>query len=396
MPILDLSTIAEDFNENPYPHYRRLRESGPVHRVKAADGQEVWLIVGHEEARQALTHPEVSKNWLSSGLYSDRETTEASANMMRSDPPHHTRLRKLVAPSFAPGRIESLRPRIRQIVDGLLDEMAARAERRADLIEAFAQPLPMIVICEILGVPESDQDDFRAWTAEIVAPTGVESEGAAWRDMTAYVSELTDAKRADPGDDLLSAWTMSREEGGDRLTRQELVAMALLMLLGGNETAVHLITNGMRALLAHPEQLAALRADPDGLVDGAVEEILRYDGSVETATFRFARSDLEIGGVLIEAGSPVLVSLAGADRDPARFAEPDRFDISRPARGGGHIAFGHGIHHCIGAPLARLEGRVAIRALVERFPGLAEDPDGPLEWIPGAMVRGVRRYPVRW
>ncbi|WP_405487436.1 cytochrome P450 [Streptomyces sp. NBC_00096] len=394
MPVLDLSTIAEGFNENPYPHYARLREDGPVHRVKAADGQEVWLIVGHQEARQALTHPDVSKNWLTSGLYADREQTEASANMMRADPPHHTRLRRLVSRSFAPSRIEGLRGRIQEIVDGLLDGMQALPERRADLIESFALPLPMTLICELLGVPEADRGVFRGWITQIVSPTGLESENAAVRTMTAYMAELVDARIADPGEDLLSDWVTSRGDEGDRLSRQELVAMAFLMMVGGHETTVHLISNGIRALLAHPDQLAALRADPDGLIDGAVEEALRYDGPVETATFRYASADLEIGGTFIEAGSPVLVCLAAADRDPARFEDPDAFDIRRPGRGG-HIAFGHGIHHCVAAPLGRLEGRIAIRSLLERFPDLQEEP-AVLEWAPGTLVRGTTRHPVRW
>ncbi|MFF3210093.1 cytochrome P450 [Streptomyces sp. NPDC002886] len=394
MPVLDLSSIAEDFNENPYPHYARLRAEGPLHRVKAADGQEVWLIVGHQEARQALTHPAVSKNWLTSGIYTDRERTEASANMMRADPPDHTRLRRLVSRSFAPGRIEGLRPRIQEIVDGLLDAMEALPERRADLIEAFAQPLPMTVICELLGVPEADRGAFHGWITEMVSPTGVESENAAVRAMTAYTAELVDARIADPGEDLLSDWVTSRGDGGDRLSRRELVAMAVLMMVGGHETTVHLVSNGMRALLTHPDELAALRADPAGLIDGAVEEILRYDGPVETATFRFAGTDLEIGDTFIEAGSAILVCLAAADRDPARFDRPDTFDIRRPGRGG-HIAFGHGIHHCVAAPLGRLEGRIAIRSLVERFPDLREEP-AVLEWAPGTLVRGTTRHPVRW
>ncbi|MFE9560881.1 cytochrome P450 [Streptomyces sp. NPDC006487] len=394
MPVLDLSSIAEDFNENPYPHYARLRAEGPVHRVKAADGQEVWLIVGHQEARQVLTHPAVSKNWLTSGLYADRERTEASANMMRADPPDHTRLRRLVAGSFVPGRIEMLRPRIQEIVDGLLDGMEALPERRADLIEAFAQPLPMTVICELLGVAEADRGAFRGWITEMVSPTGVESENAAVRAMTAYTAGLVDAKIADPGEDLLSDWVTSRGDGGDRLSRRELVAMAALMMVGGHETTVHLVSNGMRALLAHPDQLAALRADPDGLIGAAVEEILRYDGPVETATFRFAASDLEIGDTFIEAGSGILVCLAAADRDPSRFDRPDTFDIRRTGRGG-HIAFGHGIHHCVAAPLGRLEGRIAIRSLVERFPDLREEP-AVLAWMPGTMVRGTTRHPVCW
>ncbi|MFD3870170.1 cytochrome P450 [Streptomyces sp. NPDC058623] len=394
MPVLDISSIADDFDENPYPHYARMREEGPVHRVKATDGTEICLIVGDEAARQALVHPAISKNWLTSGhSYADRETTDASDNMHRADPPHHTRLRRLVSRPFTSRRVEDLRPRVQQITDELLDAMAANPSRGADLVTSFAHPLPMTVICELLGVPDAEREPFGAWSVEIVSPTGQEAEDTALREMTAYLTELTEAKRAAPGDDLLSAWTLSRDDDGDRLTPRELVAMAFLLMIGGFETTSHLITNGVRALLAHPEQLAALRADFDGLIDGAVEEILRYDGPVENSTFRFAREDLEIGGVFIAEGSAVLISLAGADRDPSRFAEPDAFDIRR--RGPGHMAFGHGIHFCLGAPLARMEGRIALRALLERFPDLAEVP-GPREWISGSLVRGVKQYPVRW
>ncbi|MFC9297603.1 cytochrome P450 [Streptomyces sp. NPDC057011] len=395
MPVLDLSSLADDFNENPYPHYARLRESGPVHRVKTADGEEIWLIVGHDEARQALAHPHVAKNWQIAGLYADRTTTSLSTNMLRSDPPHHTRLRRLVAREFTARRIEDLRPRVQQVTDDLLDAMAAAPGRHADLISSFAVPLPMTVICELLGVPDLERGRFRRWSTEIVAPTGKEAEAAALRAMSAYLAELTDAKRANPGEDLLSALIRTRDEDGDRLSPEELVGMAFLLLVAGHETTVNLIGNGVRALLDHPDQLAALRADPDGLIDGAVEEMLRYDGPLESATFRFANDDLEIGDTFIEAGSAVLVSLAAADRDPLRFPRPDAFDIRRTGRS--HMAFGHGIHFCLGAPLARMEGRIAVRALLERFPDLSEDPGaGPREWIPGALIRGVKRLPVCW
>lgn len=397
MPILDLSSLADGFNENPYPHYARLRESGPVHRVKTADGEEVWLIVGHDEARQALAHPDVLKNWQTTDLYEGRTTTSLSTNMLRSDPPHHTRLRRLVAGEFTARRVEALRPRVRQVTDELLDAMEAAPDRRGDLISSLAVPLPMTVICELLGVPDLDRDSFRRWCNEVVAPTGKEAETTALREMSGYLADLIGAKREGPGQDLLSALIKSRNEDGDQLSPEELAGMAFLLLLAGHETAVNMLGNGVRALLAHPDQLAALRADTDGLIDGAVEEMLRYDGPVESATYRFACADLEIGGTLIEAGSPVLVSLAAADRDPARFPAPgpDVFDIRRG--GQSHLAFGHGIHFCLGAPLARMEGRIAIRALLERFPDLADDPRaGPPEWIPGTLIRGVKRLPVRW
>ncbi|MFE1869644.1 cytochrome P450 [Streptomyces sp. NPDC059496] len=398
MALVDLSTHADAFNADPYPFYDALRTAGPVHRL-VLGGERTWLVVGHEEARQALTHPGLSKDWLGSELFTSTLPVQAVAtSMLDTDPPRHTRLRRLVAREFTARRVESLRPRVQQITDELLDAMAARPDRRADLIASFAVPLPMTVICELLGVPGLDRQRFRYWSGEIVAPMdGVGADPRAVEEMTAYLLELVAAKAEDPGEDLLSALIRTRDEDGGRLSPDELIGMAFLLLVAGHETTVNLIGNGVRALLAHPGQLAALRADPDGLIDGAVEEMLRYDGPVQHATYRFAAADLELGGVTITAGSSVLVALAAADRDPARFAEPgpDVFDIRRT--GPGHLAFGHGIHFCLGAPLARMEGRIAVRALLERFPDLAEDPEaGPPDWLPGVLMRGVTRLPLRW
>uniref|UniRef100_A0AAU2JZU9 Cytochrome P450 n=1 Tax=Streptomyces sp. NBC_00049 TaxID=2903617 RepID=A0AAU2JZU9_9ACTN len=407
MPLVDLGAYAEEFDADPYPFYAALREAGPVHRAMIG-GDLSWLVVGHDEARQALNHPALSKDWLGSDLF-DSTAHAANVNMLETDPPHHTRLRRLVAREFTPRRVEALRPRVQQVTDELLDAMAARPDRRADLIRAFAAPLPMTVICELLGVPDLDQERFRFWSAEIVTPLNpVGPDPRALERMTAYLRELVEAKAKDPGEDLLSALirTLPQEPAdaagpqvadGDRLSPDELIGMAFLLLVAGHETTVNLIGNGVRALLAHPGQLAALRADPDGLIDGAVEEMLRYDGPVQHATYRFARTDLEISGTRIEAGSSVLVALAAANRDPERFAEPapETFDIRRT--GQSHLAFGHGIHFCLGAPLARMEGRIAIRSLLERFPDLAEDPDaGPRDWLPGTLMRGVRTLPLRW
>ncbi|QES47446.1 cytochrome P450 [Streptomyces venezuelae] len=395
MPVADFTGFGDDFNADPYPYYARLREDGPVHRVTVTEGQEAWLIVGHDEARYALNHPALSKNWQDSGHWEDLKVTAANANMLEADPPHHTRLRKLVVRAFTARRMEALRPRVQQVTDELLDAMAARPGRTADLIAALAFPLPMTVICELLGVPDLDRARFRYWSQEIVAPPAGVPDNLALAELSGYLADLIAAKAEDPGEDLLSALIRTRDEDGDRLTSDELIGMAFLLLVAGHETTVNLIGNGIRALLAHPAQLAALRADFDGLLDGAVEEMLRYDGPVENATFRWAREPLEVGGTLIPAGGSVLVCLAGADRDPARFPEPDTFDIRRGPQG--HLAFGHGIHYCIGAPLARIEGAIAVRSLLERFPGLAEDPAaGPRDWISGTLMRGVVKLPVRW
>ncbi|UQW99698.1 cytochrome P450 [Streptomyces sp. RerS4] len=397
MPVVDISSHAEEFNADPYPFYAKLRAAGPVHRIgsDSPDDAPYWLVVGHDEARQALTHPALLKDWRASGMHPGIEATAVNANMLESDPPHHTRLRRLVAREFTARRVEALRPRVRRITDELLDAMAARPERAADLIESFAFPLPMTVICELLGVPDLDREHFRRWSNEVVAPQSEAALGEAHVHLSGYLAELIEAKAHAPGEDLLSALIRTRDEDGDSLSPDELIGMAFLLLIAGHETTVNLIGNGVRALLAHPDQLAALRADYDGLIDGAVEEMLRYDGPVQNTTYRYSAEDVELGGVVIPAGVVVLVSLASADRDPARFAEPDVFDIRRAPQG--HLAFGHGLHFCIGAPLARMEGRIAIRALLERFPDLAADPaGGPLAWLSGSLMRGVSRYPVRW
>ncbi|MFE9394081.1 cytochrome P450 [Streptomyces flavidovirens] len=399
MTVVDLSDHAEEFAADPYPYYAKLREAGPAHLIRTADVERVWLIVGHDEARRALADPRLSKDWRTSGLY-DVAANPINANMLETDPPHHTRLRKLVAREFTSRRIEALRPQIQRVTDELLDAMTAGGNRTADLVEALAFPLPMTVICELLGVPDLDRASFRSWSNEIVAPTGADAEGEAVRAMGAYLAELVEDKRASaPGDDLLSALIRTQAEDGDRLAPDELIGMAFLLLIAGHETTVNLISNGVRALLAHPDQLGSLRGD-FGLIDSAVEEMLRYDGPVENATFRFTREPFEVGDVVIPAGEPVLVSLAAGDRDAARFPDPDRFDITRTAvagKGPGHLAFGHGLHFCLGAPLARMEGRIAVRTLLERCPDLTPDPDGgPPEWLPGLLMRGVRRLPVRW
>ncbi|MEV7420195.1 cytochrome P450 [Streptomyces sp. NPDC089919] len=398
MPLMDITGYAADFNENPYPYYKEMREAGPVHKVKDTGGEEIWLVVGHEEGRQALAHPALGKDWRVHERYAENtRASEVNANMLELDPPDHTRLRRLVAREFTGRRIEAMRPRVQQLTDALLDAMAADPARRGDLIGAFTFPLPMTVICELLGVPDLDRDAFRVMSNEVLAPSTPESELKALQDMAVYLQQLIALKRETgrEDEDLLSALIRTTDEDGDQLDGEELVGMAFLLLVAGHETTVNLIANGVRALLAHPEQLAALKADMDGLLDGAVEEMLRYDGPVENSTFRFAHADVEIGGVTILKGDPVLISLAGTSHDPERYPDPEVFDIRRAPQG--HLAFGHGIHFCIGAPLARMEARIAIRALLERFPDLALDESaGSYEWIGHSLIRGVKRLPVRW
>ncbi|WP_079063946.1 cytochrome P450 family protein [Streptomyces sp. NRRL F-4489] len=395
LPVVDLGSYGPDFVADPYPYYAALRARGPVHRVRTPFGQEAWLIVGHEAVRTALADPRLGKDWSSAHL--ERVVDDRAplfTNMLDVDPPHHTRLRKLVAKEFTPRRVEALRPRVQHLTDGLLDAMLAAPDGRADLVEALAFPLPMTVICELLGVPSMDRDAFRAWSRELVSPTGPEEVRAAVVAMSEYLAGLIETQRREPADGLLSALIRTSDEDGDQLSREELIGTAFLLLVAGHETTVGLISNGVRALLEHPDQLAALRAD-GGLLENAVEEMLRYDGPVETATWRCAAAPVELGGTVIPQGAPVLISLASASRDPQRFAAADDFDLTRDARG--HVAFGHGIHFCLGAPLARLEGRIALRSLLDRCPGLALDTTaGALTWRSGLLMRGPERLPVRW
>ncbi|MEU8764558.1 cytochrome P450 [Streptomyces sp. NPDC048659] len=392
MSVIDLGEYGADFTANPYPYYAKLRAQGPVHEVLTPDGMPAWLVVGYEEGRAALADQRLSKSFSALGMPLPEEEI-VGPNLLIVDPPDHTRLRKLVTGEFTGRRVEALRPRVQRLTDELLDTMEPAGG--ADLVDSFAFPLPITVICELLGVPAADRDAFRAWSNALVTGDGSLSDVEAVSGFGAYLDELIEDKRAaGPADDLLSALIATRAEDGDRLSLPELRALAYLLLIAGHETTVNLISNTVRALLTHPDQLAALRAD-FGLIDAAVEEGLRYDGPVENATLRFAAEPVVIGGTEIPAGAIVLVALAAGDRDPGRFPDPDRFDIHRETRG--HLAFGHGIHFCLGAPLARLEGKIAIRTLLERFPGLELDPGAePLEWLPGMLIRGTRRLPVVW
>ncbi len=390
--LIDLTEYGEGFRADPHPVYAELRARGPVHRVRLPEPEsyDTWLVVGYEEARAALADPRLAKDaGAVEGTY--REEEVIGKHLLIADPPQHTRLRALVTRAFTARRVEALRPRVQQITDELLDAMLPRG--RADLVEAFAYPLPITVICELLGVPEMDRAAFREMSNEVVAPTSEEASLRAVERLGAYLTGLIEDKRAaGPADDLLGALIRTTAEDGDRLSAGELRGMAFLLLIAGHETTVNLITNSVHTLLTHPEQLAAVRADLD-LVDGAVEETLRYEGPVENATFRYAAEPLEIAGVAIPKGDPVMIGLTAAGRDGSRYAEPDRFDPHRDTRG--HLAFGHGIHFCLGAPLARLEARTALRALLRRAPGLALDGP-PGAWLPGMLIRGVRSLPVRW
>ncbi|MGW0822550.1 cytochrome P450 family protein [Streptomyces sp. NPDC002845] len=391
-PLVDPAELIAD----PYTVYARLRQAGPVHRITGTDGLPAWLVTRYDDVRQALADPRLSldKRNAKPGGYQGLALPPAlDANLLNMDPPDHTRIRRLVSQAFTPRRIAQLRQPIRQTADQLLD--AIEPDGRADLIASYAAPLPITVICDLLGVAQHDRHDFRAWTDALVAPDPAQPSRAkeAVRSMLVFFTQLIADKRAAPADDMLSALISVRDEE-DRLSEDELMSLAFLILFAGYENTVHLIGNATLALLNHPDQLAALRADP-ARVNGAVEELARYDGPALLAIRRFATEDITIGDVTIPAGETVLPSLAAAHRDPHRFTDPDRLDIGRDATG--HLALGHGIHYCLGAPLARLETEVALVALLERLPGLALDiPPGELRWRPSMRARGLLSLPVRY
>ncbi|MFF7194830.1 cytochrome P450 [Streptomyces sp. NPDC008079] len=394
--VVDLGALGEEFRRDPYPVYAELRARGPVHRVVIPEGHEAWLVVGYEAGRALLNDARLSKVWSNAAPELGVRTVASGLSMLSTDPPVHSRLRKLVAREFTPRRVDAMAPRVQALADGMLDAMAKEPSRRGDLVESLAFPLPISVICDLLGVPFMDREQFRTWSNIALSTSSARARADAADAMNDFLVRLVADKRERPGDDLMSALIHTADEDGDRLNAEELLGMAWVLLVAGHETTVNLISNGVLALLTHPEQLAALRADPEGLMEGAVEEILRYDGPVETPTYRFSTAPVEVGDTVIPGdGRLVLVALADADRDPARFPDPDRFDIRRDARG--HIAFGHGIHYCLGAPLARLEARIALRGLLDRFPALALDADpAGLQWRGGLLIRGPERLPVRW
>ncbi|MFE3578802.1 cytochrome P450 family protein [Streptomyces vinaceus] len=386
------------FLADPFPLYRQLREDGPVRRVVIAGALEAWLVTRYEDGLAALSDTRLSsdvRDAADTRLLEQLPGTERESmlgNMLRSDPPDHTRLRRLVSKAFTARRVAEMRPRVQEVTDRLLD--AVVADGRADLVADFALPLPVTVISELLGVPVDERHEFQRWTDRMLMrgaqPPDPAVVNEAWRHMRAYVTELIGAKRAEPGEDLLSALITARDEE-QRLSEDELVAMVFLLLAAGYVTTVNLISGGIAMLLAHPDQLDLLRSDP-ALLPGAVEEFLRYDGPVSPGIARFAREDVEIAGVRIPRGATVLIGSAVADRDPDRFPDPDRLDITRADNA--HLAFGHGIHYCLGAPLARLEGQIAIGTALRRLPGLALAVEpAQIPWRPGGL-RGPLALPV--
>lgn len=391
---------------NPYPRLTQLRETGPVHRVVRPDGLEVWLVTRYDEARAALSDDRLSMDGrriqqaLGAFAYGflDPEN-DPPHTLLSSDPPDHTRLRRFVNRAFTSRRVSGLRPRVQAIVDRLLDGLAEQDS--ADLIETFAAPVPIEVICELLGVPVEECESFKRWTAALfLQPTRTDKDPAteAMRSLTEYLTGLVALKRTarDAGaqdDDLVTALIAVRDDGdGDQLSEHELVSMIVQLLIAGHETTVNGIGNGVFNLLSHPDQLAALRREP-ALLSTAVDELLRYDGPLETAILRIAVEDLPLGDRVIPAGAFVKIVLASANRDPVHFSDPDSLRLDRKENR--HIQLGHGIHNCLGSHLARTEMEIAIGSLLARFPDLAlAVPAEKVPWREIMIMRSLAELPV--
>lgn len=391
-PTIDFNDPA--FHANPYPFYHELRAVEPVQWVAMAPpAGGAWFCTRYEDVAALLKEARLSKE--RARLVPEENVEPIFRSMLFTDPPNHTRLRSLVGKAFTPKRVEALRGRIQTIADELIDAM--RTQSKIDFITAFAAPLPIIVIAELLGVPVADRDRFQAWSrAAIIAGDGarnttatqVASDLALWA-LDQYLSELITTRRRQPENDLISAMIAARDAEA-RLTEVELLQICRLLLIAGYETTINLLGNGMLALLEHPDQFKLLKENPL-LVESAVEEMLRFDSPVQRSTFRICAQDFMIGNKQITKNQVVSLAIGAANRDPEVFTNPDNFDITR--RPNPHVAFGLGIHFCLGAPLARLEGEVAFNTLLERLPNLQLSNEAP-EWSSNTIIRGLRSLVV--
>jgi cytochrome P450 len=387
--------------DDPFGHFAETRARCPVQKARLADGHPAWIVLGYDSARQALSDPRFSKDMLAA-LQNNGDVVAAglpgpefSRHMLNVDPPDHTRLRRLMSRAFVPSRIAALEPAIRTIAGNLLDDLGdAGPDATADLVEGYAHPLPFRVIGELLGIPAADRPQLHAWFQVLLTgwagdppPPAVEASDG----IVGYLRELVDNKRNRPGDDLVSVLVAAED---DALTTQELLSSLFQLVVAGHDTTASLIGNGVVALLDHPGQLEALVSDL-GQLPAAIDELIRFTAPVPHATFRMTTEPVSLDGVEIPGREQVLVCLGSANRDPGRFSAPDVLDIGRSNTT--NLGFGHGIHYCLGAPLARLEARVAFETLLVRHPRMRlAVPRNTLAWAhgDGLVLRGLVTLPV--
>lgn len=393
MPIFDRT-----FKADPYGFYREARDRGPVARVKLPTGVDCWLVTEYALARSLLLDDRLSKdsrdanaNWHRSRVtFAGRDSRPLFRHLLTMNPPDHSRLRRLVASSFAPARIRGMRDTVRSVVEEALDQLPAGEV--VDFVSGFAAPVPLTMISEILGVPIADRPHFRRWSELLMSADEDERDSVptAASELSAYLLEQIERRRKEPDESLFGGLIAALDR--DEMSEQELVALGFIILVAGHETTMSLLSAGLLILLETPGAWDGLCAEP-ATAAAAVEELLRLCAPVEVATPRFATATIEVGRAVIAPGDTVYIGLAAANRDPARFERPDEYDADRAS---GHLAFGHGIHFCLGAFLARLEGTVALEALARRFPRieLAAPPE-ELPWKPGLLMRGLQAMPVR-
>jgi cytochrome P450 len=402
-----IERIPVDFLSHPYELFERLRAEAPACPVVMPNGAKVWMVTRYDDVRTLLTDPRISKDGARmdemfvrhSGPDAGDEEPVAtgfddnlSRHMLNADPPLHTRLRAQVSKAFTVSAMRRQRPRIEQVVDGLLDAMAGQPV--VDLVSSLAMPLPLIMICDLFGIPEADRHDIEAWSTRLIGSGHPADEVAeAGRKFTAYTDTLIETRRVNPGEDLVSDLVKITDADDGRLSHDELVAMIFVLMAAGLDTPMRQLGMAIYTLLTHPGELAKLRADLS-LMPAAVDELMRFDGTVATASFRFAAADITLGEVTIPAGEMVLLSLASANRDSAHFADPDRLDLNRPQLG--NLSLGHGPHYCIGAHLAKQEIEVGLSRLITRYPALrlAVEPQ-ELRWENGNLLRCLLELPVR-
>ena len=395
MPV-DERPIRYPSAADAWPEFRALSRNKPVVRVEMPDGSTSWLVSGYHEVRQVLVDQRFSRaRAVAPGRARQGTEVFAAGSINGLDPPEHTRIRRLVASAFTARRVEAMRPRVASIVDELIDGLLEQPQP-ADFVACFSLPLPVQVICEMLGIPAGDMEQFHAWSDTIIGAWQQDPEEimTALVDLYGYFSRLIEAKRAEPADDLMTALIAARDET-DRLSEEELTILGCTLLIGGHETTANQINLSLLLLLDHPAEMDKLRAD-SGLIPGAVEELVRYvrlGGGLPPA--RVTTEEVELGSITIPAGEVVLPLFGTANRDPSVFSDPDRFDVSRvPAN---HLTFGAGVHHCLGAQLARVELQEAFRGLLGRLPGIRlAVPATELQFKPGMAVHSLRELPIRW
>lgn len=396
-PDLPARLDTADFVADPHGIFTTLRDTAPAVPVVINGGIHAWLITRYDVAKQAFTDERMAKDvahWRAFHAgevpFTGDVAVAARRNILSTDPPDHTRLRSALASAFTPRRVEALRGWIGRIVADLLDTIAPKGS--ADLVAEFALPIPMTVICELFGVPEEHRPHIRAWTETLFHGAEPERMRQASDEIDSLLAGVIASRRAQPGDDFTSTLIRAQDEG--RLSTEELVMLLRAMLAGGNETTINLLGNTAAALLRWPDQRATLAAAPERWPD-AIEEVLRWDGPIQNSIWRFATTDIEIGEVTIPRGDAIIIALAAADRDERRFPSPDQFDIDRTDHA--HLAFGRGIHHCIGAPLARLEAAVALPALFARLPDMRVATSWEqLRYRRSTMSRGLTSLPVEF